>query len=61
MWLFLARELTFIEADPDGTETIRPVKLASAKAVRQVQGGGITHAPICVLILKAHWGSPTRP
>jgi hypothetical protein len=27
----------------------------------QVQGGGIAHAPICVLILKAHWGSPTRP
>jgi 8-oxo-dGTP pyrophosphatase MutT (NUDIX family) len=53
VWLFLAEGLTFTEADPEGTEAIRSVKLPLGEAVRQVLLSGITHAPSCVLILKA--------
>jgi ADP-ribose pyrophosphatase len=53
VWLFLAERLTFSEADQEGTETIRSVKLPFTEAVRQVLLSGITHAPSCVLILKA--------
>jgi 8-oxo-dGTP pyrophosphatase MutT (NUDIX family) len=58
VWLFLAERLTFTEADQEGTETIRPVKLPFAEAVRQVLLSGITHAPSCVLILKACMARP---
>lgn len=53
VWLFLAERLMFTEATPEGTEAIRPVKLPFREAVRQVLESGITHAPSCVLILKA--------
>jgi ADP-ribose pyrophosphatase len=54
VWLFLAEHLRFISPEPEGTESIQLVKLPGAEAVRQVLVGGITHAPSCVLILKAH-------
>lgn len=51
--LFLARELTQTEPDPDGTELIRLVKMPLKSAVEKVMTGEITHAPSCVLIFKA--------
>lgn len=51
--LFLARRLTETEATPEGTELIRLVKLPLESAVEKVIAGEITHAPSCVLILKA--------
>jgi ADP-ribose pyrophosphatase len=52
--LFLARELTFTNRSPEGSEKIRPVKVELAEAVDWVAGSKITHGPSCVLILKAH-------
>ncbi len=51
--LFLARELKFVDRSLEGTETIRPAKMSLEDALRFVQSGRITHAPSCVLILKA--------
>lgn len=51
--LFLARDLRFGEAAPEGTELIRTVKIPLAEAVEKVECSEITHAPSCVLILKA--------
>jgi ADP-ribose pyrophosphatase len=51
--LFLAEELTFAEARPEGTELIRARKFEFAEVVRMVLDGRITHAPSGVLILKA--------
>ncbi|MGE3314872.1 MAG: NUDIX domain-containing protein [Planctomycetaceae bacterium] len=51
--LYIARQLTFVDADPDGTELIRRVEMPLAEAERLAMTGGITHAPSVVLILKA--------
>jgi 8-oxo-dGTP pyrophosphatase MutT (NUDIX family) len=51
--LFVARALSFSEADQDGTETIEGMKVPFEDAVAMVMGGAITHGPSCVLILKA--------
>lgn len=51
--LFIARGLTFVDAEPDGTELIRRVEMSLAEAERLAMTGGITHAPSVVLILKA--------
>ena len=51
--LFLARDLSFVDTAPEGTEQIRPVKVKLAEAVDWVISSKITHAPSCVLILKA--------
>ncbi len=51
--LYLARDLKFGAASPEGTELIRHVRLPLAEAVRQVESGEISHAPTCVLILLA--------
>ncbi|NND97426.1 MAG: NUDIX hydrolase [Pirellulaceae bacterium] len=51
--LFVARGLTFGECDPEGTELIRKVKMSLAQAVEKVMQCEITHAPSCLLILKA--------
>jgi 8-oxo-dGTP pyrophosphatase MutT (NUDIX family) len=59
VWLFLAERLTFTEAIPEGTEAIQSVKLPFGEAVRQVLLSGITHAPSCVLILKARVARPS--
>jgi ADP-ribose pyrophosphatase len=51
--LFVARALRFHDSAPEGTELIRPVKMPLADAVAMVMDGRITHAPSCVLIVKA--------
>ena len=51
--LFLARDLSFVETAPEGTEQILPVKVELAQAVDWVISSKITHGPSCVLILKA--------
>ncbi len=51
--LFLARGLHFGVSDPDGTETIRMVKITLEEAVQMVMESKITHGQSCVLILKA--------
>jgi ADP-ribose pyrophosphatase len=53
--LFLAQGLTHTDADPEGTELIQMVKMPLKHAVEKVMFGEITHAPSCVLILKAEW------
>jgi len=52
--LFLARQLTFRESHREGTETIETVRISLDAAVQMVMDSKITHAPSCVLILKAH-------
>ena len=51
--LFLARGLAFGEPEQEGTEQIERVRWKFAEAVSAVIDGRITHAPSCVLILKA--------
>lgn len=51
--LFLARKLNFGDSRPEGTETIRCVKVPFREAIAMVMDGRITHGPSCVVILKA--------
>jgi len=51
--LFLAQHLTSADTDREGTETMSCVKMALPDAVAAVMDGRITHAPSCVVILKA--------
>lgn len=51
--LFLARGLTFGEPERETTERIEHLVVPFAEAVRMVMESRITHAPSCVLILKA--------
>lgn len=51
--LYLARDLAIGDSDPEGTELIESVKLPFADVVNKVMQSEITHAPSCVLILKA--------
>ena len=51
--LFLAEELTFVEATPEGTETIRRLRVPFAEAIEMVMRGEITHSGSCVVLLKA--------
>jgi ADP-ribose pyrophosphatase len=51
--LFLARGLTIGRTEHEGTEVIRRVEMPLADAVAAVMDGRITHAPSCVVILKA--------
>jgi ADP-ribose pyrophosphatase len=51
--LFLAEDLQFIAARREGTELIRPLRVDLAEALRMVESGAISHAPSCVLILRA--------
>jgi 8-oxo-dGTP pyrophosphatase MutT (NUDIX family) len=50
---YIARGLTFGETDQDGAEEMKTVKIKFKEAVEKVLSGEITHAPSCVLILKA--------
>lgn len=59
--LFLARELGFTETEQEGTETIEPLEVPLAEAVRMVLESEITHSPSCVLILKAGHRLGDRP
>jgi len=52
--LFLAKELTFTQINQEGTETIERLRISLDAAVQMVMDSVITHAPSCVLILKAH-------
>ena len=51
--LYLARDLTIGETNPEGTELIECVKLPLDEVVQMVMHSEITHTPSCVLILKA--------
>ena len=51
--LFLAKNLTFSESEQEATETIETLKVPLATAIQMVMESAITHAPSCVLILKA--------
>nr|CAD5915238.1 NUDIX hydrolase [Planktothrix pseudagardhii] len=53
MHLFLAKQFSFTETHQEGTETIETVCLPLEQAVKMVINSQITHAPSCVLILKA--------
>jgi ADP-ribose pyrophosphatase len=49
--LFVATELTAVEARPEGSEQISPVRMSLAEGLQLVQSGQITHAPTCIGIL----------
>lgn len=51
--LFVARGLRSVEKNPDPAERIQPLMMPLEEAVSMVHEGAITHAPSCVLILKA--------
>ena len=51
--LFLARQLTFVRPEREGSERIRTVKVPMAEAVRWVMDGTISHAASATLVLKA--------
>jgi ADP-ribose pyrophosphatase len=51
--LFLARKLSFGAAQLEGTESLRMRVLPFAEAVAAALDGRITHAPTCLLLLKA--------
>jgi len=51
--LFLARRLSFGQPTLEGTESVRSRPVPFDEAVQMVLDGRITHAPSCVLILKA--------
>jgi 8-oxo-dGTP pyrophosphatase MutT (NUDIX family) len=53
--LFVVGALRTTSVDPDPTERIRRVTVSFDEAVGMVMNGDITHAPSCVLILKADW------
>jgi len=53
-YLFLARKLKFTQANPEGTEVIKLIKVKLNKAVEMVMDSEITHGPSCALILKAN-------
>ena len=52
--LFLARKLSLVDPEPEGTEVIKVLKLDLSEAVRMVMESEITHGPSCVLILKTY-------
>ena len=52
--LFIARGLHFENAQPEVSEMIEMVKMPMADVVQLVMASKITHAPSCVLILKAN-------
>ena len=51
--LFLARQLTFVRPEREGSERIRTVKVPLAEAVGWVMDGTISHAASATLVLKA--------
>jgi 8-oxo-dGTP pyrophosphatase MutT (NUDIX family) len=51
--LFVARKLTFGETDRDEAEEMETVKISFKDAVEKVFNGEITHAPSCILLLRA--------
>jgi len=51
--LYIARNLSFGESDPDAEEELKRVKISLREAFEKVASGEITHAPSCVLIMRA--------
>jgi ADP-ribose pyrophosphatase len=51
--LYLARDLTEVATNPEGTEEIARVVMPLETALEKVNCGEITHAPTCVAILRA--------
>ncbi|EKD56053.1 MAG: NUDIX hydrolase [uncultured bacterium] len=51
-YLFLARNISFVKHEQEGTETIKRIKVKFNEAVKMVLESKITHSPSCVLILK---------
>jgi 8-oxo-dGTP pyrophosphatase MutT (NUDIX family) len=51
--LFIAKKLSFGKTDRDDSEEMEMVKISFREAVEKVLNGEITHAPSCVLLLKA--------
>lgn len=51
--LYLARGLTHVAHEREGTEVISVLRVPLSEAVEMVARGRITHGPSCVLILKA--------
>lgn len=52
--LFLAYGLKIGRNKPEGSETIKILKLPFKEALKKVMTGEITHGPSCTVILKAH-------
>lgn len=52
--MFLAKGLSFVENELEGTEVIQCVQLPFEDAVQKVLSGEITHSPTCIAILKSH-------
>lgn len=50
--LYLARDLEFCEASPEGTELIEHVSMPLWDAVELVRNSEITHAPTCVALMR---------
>lgn len=50
--MFLATDLEFHEANPEGTEQIRCVKMTLGEAYAAACDGTITHTPTCIAILR---------
>lgn len=50
---YIARQLKFGETDRDSAEEMKVVKIKFSEAMERVLSGEITHAPSCVLLLKA--------
>lgn len=51
--MFLAKQLILTKAHQKGTETIKTLHIPLDTSVQMVMDNVITHAPSCVLILKA--------
>lgn len=52
--MYLARSLTFVDDDPEGTELIERIAMPLQEAVKNVMDSQITHSPSCLTILKAN-------
>lgn len=50
---YIARNLTFGKTDLDAEEEMKTVRISFREAFEKVLNGEITHAPSCILILKA--------
>ena len=51
-FLYLARNLSFVEPDSDATEEIEIIKLPLEEALRKIENGEITHDLTALLIMK---------
>ena len=52
--LYLAKNLNFFEASPEGTEKIKVIKVKLEEAIKMVMDSMIDSGPSCTLVLKAN-------